>query len=377
MPEMEPTPIDPGPYKPAVSAFLRCHLLRARRTPSPRPARHRGADLLDILYPASNSPICPGCPMVPGVPDHAMRYPACEVCRWPAVGLGQVHAWHCRFCRHWNEHGSARPRSAAVVLQLSRGSRPARELVALAIPLVFGYPTPQNVEVWRDAAGNTQGAAVRGFVESRRLRRSERPLYVRGTVRRHPVLLVGGDGSDPYPLGLAEHWAELRSVGRWVTPAAGTRGPLPRGGRPPCMSGRRPAARHPPMPASTCWWDPTRCRGCRPMPSAARSSPSMRPSSCTWRPSTAPSPSTTRRPSPSPARAAPSTGCCCSYAPPSPPSRRPTPRARPATGAPTRTPTAPPTRTAPAPPARAPTPAATDLRRARPTPGPPVTEPPA
>src|SRR6266511_2001553 len=37
----------------------------------------------------------------------------------------------------------------------------------------------------------------------------------------------------------------------------------------------------------------------------------------------------------------------------------------------------PPTRTAPAPPARAPTPAATDLRRARPTPGPPVTEPPA
>ncbi len=230
MPEMEPTPIDPGPYKPAVSAFLRCHLLRARRTPSPRPARHRGADLLDILYPASNSPICPGCPMVPGVPDHAMRYPACEVCRWPAVGLGQVHAWHCRFCRHWNEHGSARPRSAAVVLQLSRVSRPARELVALAIPLVFGYSTPQNVEVWRDAAGNTQGAAVRGFVESRRLRRSERPLYVRGTVRRHPVLLVGGDGSDPYPLGLAEHWAELRSVGRWVTRVA-----CPCGQEPPCI----------------------------------------------------------------------------------------------------------------------------------------------
>ena len=230
MPEMEPTPIDPGPYKPAVSAFLRCHPFRARRTPSPRPARHRGADLLDILYPASNSPICPGCPMVPGVPDHAMRYPACEVCRWPAVGLGQVHAWHCRFCRHWNEHGSARPRSAAVVLQLRRVSRPARELVGLAIPRVFGYSTPQGAEVWRDVAGNTQGAAVRGFVESRRLRRSERPLYVRGTVRRHPVLLVGGDGSDPYPLGLAEHWAELRSVGRWVTRVA-----CPCGQEPPCI----------------------------------------------------------------------------------------------------------------------------------------------
>ena len=108
MPEMEPTPIDPGRYKPAVSAFLRCHPLRARRTAPPRPARRRGADLLDVLYPASSSPVCEGCPTVPGVPDHAMRYPTGEVCRWPAVGIGQVHAWHCRFCRHWNEHGTGR-----------------------------------------------------------------------------------------------------------------------------------------------------------------------------------------------------------------------------------------------------------------------------
>jgi hypothetical protein len=230
MPETQPTPLDHGRYKPAVSAFLRCHPPRARRSAPRRLARHRGADLLDVLYPASGAPICPGCPLVPGVPDHAMRYPTCEVCRWPAVGIGQVHAWHCRFCRHWNEHGSSRPRSAAVVLQLSRVSQPARELIALAIPLVFGYSVTGDVEVWRDVAGNTQGAAVRGFVESRRLRRSERPLYVRGTVRRHPVLLVGGDGSDPYPLGLAEHWAELRSVGRWVTRVA-----CPCGQAPPCI----------------------------------------------------------------------------------------------------------------------------------------------
>jgi hypothetical protein len=229
MPEMEPTPIDRDRYKPAVSSFLRCPPLPARRTPRRR-ARHRGTDLLDLLYPASNSPICSGCPMVPGVPDHAMRYPTCEVCRWPAVGIGRLHAWYCSFCRHWNEHGSSRPRSAAVVLQLRGLSQPARELIGLAIPLVFGYSAPRDAEVWRDAAGNTQGAAVRGFVESRRLRRAERPLYVRGTVRRHPVLLVGGDGSDPYPLGLAEHWADLRSVGRWVTRVA-----CPCGEAPPCV----------------------------------------------------------------------------------------------------------------------------------------------
>jgi len=230
MPEMEPTPSDPGRYKPAIGAFLRCHPLRARRTAAGSPKRRRGADLLGVLYPASNSPICPGCPMVPGVPEHAMRYPTCEVCRWPAVGIGPVHAWHCSLCHHWNQHGTSRPRSAAVVLQLRRVSQPARELIALAIPLVFGYAAPRGAEVWRDAAGNTQGTAVRGFVESRRLRRAERPLYVRGTVRRHPVLLVGGDGSDPYPLGLAEHWADLRSVGRWVTRVA-----CPCGQAPPCI----------------------------------------------------------------------------------------------------------------------------------------------
>jgi len=235
MPGNQPTPFLPGRYKPAVARFLRCH-----PRPAPRPAlwaaperaarRRRLADLVEVLYPTGTSPLCPGCPMVPGVPDHAMRHPTCEVCRWPAVGVGPVHAWHCSFCRHWNEHGSRRPRLAAVLLQLRRVSQPARELVALAIPLVFGYAAPRDAEVWRDVAGNTQGVAVRGFVESRRLRKGDRPLYVRGIVRGHFVLLVGGDGADAYPLGLAEHWGDLRSVGRWVTRVA-----CPCGEQPPCI----------------------------------------------------------------------------------------------------------------------------------------------
>ena len=236
MPDSQPTPPPHARFKPAVASFLRCAgraagpVDRGAPAGAARPRHRRGPDLLEILYPASGSPICPGCPVIPGVPDHAMRYPTCEVCRWPAVDLGPVHAWHCMFCRHWNEHGGARPRSAAVVLQLRRVSQPARELKPLAIPLVFGYSAPHDVEVWRDVAGNTQGAALRGFVESRRLRMAERPLYVRGLVRGHQVLLVGGDGSDPYPLGLAEHWADLRSVGRWATRVA-----CPCGQEPPCV----------------------------------------------------------------------------------------------------------------------------------------------
>jgi hypothetical protein len=220
MPGSQPTPSDRGRYTPAVSAFLRCRSPRHLDTPEHRPPRHHAPDLLGLLYPSSGARICQGCPMVAGIPDNAMHYPSCEVCRWPAVGIGPVHAWHCSFCRHWNQHGSSRPRSAAVVLQLRQLSVAARELVGLAIPQVFGYSAPREVEVWRDVAGNTQGNALRGFVESRRLRMADRPLYVRGLVRRHPVLLVGGDGSDPYPLGLAEHWAELRSVARWVTRVA-------------------------------------------------------------------------------------------------------------------------------------------------------------
>jgi hypothetical protein len=94
MPGSQPTPSDRGRYTPAVSAFLRCRSPRRLHTPEPRPPRHHSPDLLGLLYPSSGARICQGCPMVAGVPDHAVRFPTCEVCRWPAIGLGPVHAWH-------------------------------------------------------------------------------------------------------------------------------------------------------------------------------------------------------------------------------------------------------------------------------------------
>jgi hypothetical protein len=219
MPVAQPIPNGRGRYKPAVAARLRCEPRQPRSVVPGIPDRAFGRSLAALFERLAQhrGRVCAGCPIVPGVPDRAIRYPTCEICRWPAVGVGPVHAWRCAFCRHWNEHGGRRPRSAVVVLQLRRVTRAARELVGIAIPLAFGYPAPRGVEVWRDVAGNTQGAAVQGFVESMRLRRDRPPVYVRGRVAGHQVLLVGGDRADPYPLGLAEHWADLRSVGRWVT----------------------------------------------------------------------------------------------------------------------------------------------------------------
>ncbi len=216
MPAAQPIPNGSPRRKPAVAALLSCQP-RSVLPGIPDRTLARGLVALFHRLARDRGGACAGCPIVPGVPDRAILYPTCEVCRWPAVGVGPVHAWRCAFCRHWNEHGDHRPRSAAVMLQLRRVGDTARELVGIAIPLVFGYPAAHGHEVWRDVAGNTQGAAVRGFVESRRLRRDQRPVYVRGRVAGHHVLLVGGDRADPYPLGLAEHWADLRSVGRWVT----------------------------------------------------------------------------------------------------------------------------------------------------------------
>jgi hypothetical protein len=216
MPVAQPIPNGSARRKPAIASLLRC---QPRPGVTSAPDRTLARSLLALFrrLAGDHGNLCAGCPIVPGVPDRATLFPTCEICRWPAVAAGPVHAWRCSFCRHWNQHGSSRPRSAAVVLQLRRVSDAARELVGIAIPLVFGYPSPRGAQVWRDVAGNTQGAAVRGFAESMRLRRDRRPVYVRGRVAGHHVLLVGGDRADPYPLGLAEHWADLRSVGRWVT----------------------------------------------------------------------------------------------------------------------------------------------------------------
>jgi len=229
MPAAQPIPNDSAPRKPAIAPLLRCQP-RSALAGVPDRALARGLVALFHRLARDRGNVCAGCPIIPGVPDRAILYPTCEVCRWPAVDAGPVHAWRCAFCRHCNEHGGRRPRTAAVMLQLRCVSAAGRELVGTAIPLVFGYIAPGDTAVWRDVAGNTQGAAVRGFVESRRLRRDQRPVYVRGRVAGHHVLLVGGDRADPYPLGLAEHWADLRSVGRWVTRVS-----CPCGAAPPCL----------------------------------------------------------------------------------------------------------------------------------------------
>jgi hypothetical protein len=145
--------------------------------------------------------VCPGCPVEAGVADRDRRFPACELCRWPAVNVGAVHAWRCVACRHWNEHGDRRPRVAAVALRLGHIGGVARGLPAVV--LAYGYLADRG-EVWRDVLGSRQDTALRGFVESSCLLATGLPCYVRGQCAGHEVLLVGGDKANPYPLGAAE-----------------------------------------------------------------------------------------------------------------------------------------------------------------------------
>ncbi|SRR6266545_3247210 len=157
--------------------------------------------------------VCAGCPVTPGVPDRAIRYPSCEVCRWPTVNLDREHAWRCPSCQHWNEHGSRRTYPAAVLLRLCDLSPAARALSTSVVPLVYGYPA-LGAGVWLDS----DGYAMRGFHERRDLREGEEaPFFVRGEVAGHLVLLVGGDRVHAYPLGLAEHEGEFEHRTRWAT----------------------------------------------------------------------------------------------------------------------------------------------------------------
>src|SRR6266567_4495190 len=41
---------------------------------------------------------CPGCPIYPHIPDGQFRFPSCELCHWPAIGVGSTHVWPCAFC---------------------------------------------------------------------------------------------------------------------------------------------------------------------------------------------------------------------------------------------------------------------------------------
>jgi hypothetical protein len=71
---------------------------------------------------------CPGCPIYSHIPDEQFRFPSCELCHWPAIGVGSTHVWRCAYCRHWNEHGLLRPRVSAVLLRLADTDPAARQL---------------------------------------------------------------------------------------------------------------------------------------------------------------------------------------------------------------------------------------------------------
>jgi hypothetical protein len=218
---------------------------------------------------------CPGCPIFPYIPDRQFRFPSCELCHWPAVGAGAAHAWRCAACRHWNEHGHLRPRVAAVLLRFADldpaalrlevvdprygvylaaraacqpcPSKRWRRRRAVALPTRRrrgGGPRGQGPGGPRSARlGSARGADPshagpggptgpgrrRGAVHDR----FGRPVFARATVDGLPVLIVGGDRTFPYPLGLAEHDREPCAFGSRATRIA-----CPCDQPPPCLHGQ-------------------------------------------------------------------------------------------------------------------------------------------
>jgi hypothetical protein len=181
---------------------------------------------------------CRGCPIYPHIRDEEFRFPSCELCRWPAIGIGPVHAWRCAYCRHRNEHGQVRPRIAVAMLRLAdldsaallldvvdvRYGRYAVERAWLA-PFQPRLATRPAANV-HDAHGvdgashGTHGTHVIHRARSHHLsprERASRPVYARGIVDGVPVLIVGGDRPYPHPIGLAEHDPEPRSFSSRAT----------------------------------------------------------------------------------------------------------------------------------------------------------------
>jgi hypothetical protein len=170
---------------------------------------------------------CPGCPIYPHIPDGQFRFPSCELCHWPAIGVGSTHVWRCAYCRHRNQHGHLRPRVSAVLLRLADIDPAARRL-AVIDPRYGRYllpqtrPSPCDLRTpWRPGAsalagppGWTGGAGRRPVAGSGH---GGRPVYARATVAGLPVLIIGGDRPYPYPLGLSEHDPEPCAFGSRAT----------------------------------------------------------------------------------------------------------------------------------------------------------------
>ena len=170
--------------------------------------------------------LCPGCPVYPHIPDEEFHFPSCELCHWPAIGVGPVHIWRCAYCRHRNEHGGVRPRVTTALLRLADVGTAARRL-EVADPLYGHYliARPRPGPCQPRPPGRTQRAVTRSSGPHARVvrhrvpprARAGRPVYARATVGGLPVLIVGGDRPYPHPLGLIEHDSEPCSLGSRAT----------------------------------------------------------------------------------------------------------------------------------------------------------------
>ncbi len=175
--------------------------------------------------PAGRVP-CPGCPIYPHIPDEEFRFPSCELCHWPAVGIGPVHAWRCAYCRHLNAHGGVRPRVTTAMLRLADIGTAARRL-EVDDPLYGRYLVPRprlgpcqlRPPIRPQHAATRCGGPHAGVFRHRfpPRDRTGRPVYARATVAGLPVLIVGGDRPYPHPLGLIEHDSEPCSLGSRAT----------------------------------------------------------------------------------------------------------------------------------------------------------------
>jgi hypothetical protein len=156
--------------------------------------------------------VCAGCPRYPHIDDTDLRFPICEVCRWPAVAATRPdgrHAFTCPRCRHVNRHGTARPRVATVCLDAGKRGQPE---IPPDGPVSYGYGV-----LWRGSG--TFSKALRHSLDSalgpgpfRRVYEqpapdpTRRPILVRGVVADWQVLIVGGTCGPlavPLPRGVA------------------------------------------------------------------------------------------------------------------------------------------------------------------------------
>jgi hypothetical protein len=181
---------------------------------------------------------CPGCPLYPHIRDRDLRFPSCELCHWPAVGLGRAHIWRCASCRHVNEHGSVRPRVSVTLLRLATVDAAALRLgVADArcgrFAAQLRITTQQRPRIHRRVGGPGGGhSRPPSRIAYRRPRvAGGPPVYARATVAGLPVLIVGGDRPFPHPLGGNETAAG--SLGSRATRIA-----CPCDQPPPCLHGQ-------------------------------------------------------------------------------------------------------------------------------------------